>query len=366
MAAYIFLFAGTFAVFLVYYIYRERSGFTIPRKNYETIFFFAFFILLVAFRGDTVGADTDRYIYLFNHIKSESLGQVITTTNVEQGFRILEKLLSIVIKNPHFYLAVIALITLIPIGMLYYHESELPLLALAMFMAFPTSHMAFSGLRQMMSIALIVPAFYLVRNKRLIPFLLVVLAAYFFHQSAIIILLLYPVYHLPLKTVSFAVVLPTIAFVFLYNNVVFTWLIRFLPEQLIEKKDQIVDTGGTSVLVLMVFLVVLSFFMIRKSNMDKETSGLRNILVLSAILQCFAPINTLAMRLNYYFILFVPLAVARILNRCDEDKKKIAVVMNIALTVFFTATFFYKAAIGNDGFQMFPYKSCSDWLNQFI
>ena len=366
MAAYIFLFAGTFAVYMVDYIFRARSDFSVPRRRIEIIFFFAAYILLVAFRDDTVGADTDRYVFLFNSIKSESLGTVLRSTNVEYGFRILEKLLSYVIKNPHIYLAVIAVITLVPIGIMYYRESELPLLALAMFMAFPVSHMAFSGLRQMLAITFIVPAFYLVKNKRLIPFLFVVLAAFFFHQSALIILLLYPVYHLPLKTISFAVVLPTILFVFLYKNVIFQWLIRIMPENFLEKKEELVDTGGTSFLFMMVFFVVMSFFMIRKSNIDKETSGLRNVLFLSAILQCFAPINTLAMRLNYYYILLVPFAVCRLLNRCDEDKKPIAVVLSIALTAFFTFVFFYKGATGNDGLMIFPYKSCSDLLNQYL
>ena len=360
MVAYIILVGGTFAVSLFYYFQRKRQHFLVERKNYEVIFFFAFFILMLAFRAGTVGADTGRYIMLYENVRASSFGSIFRDDN-ELGYRVAEKLLSYVIKDPQLYLAVHACATITPIAYLYYKESELPLLALTMFMVLPVFHMAFTGLRQMVAIAMAVPVYYAVKEKKLVRFLILIAIAYLFHQSAFILLLLYPIYHLSAKVASLAVILPSLAFVYLYNSVLYRWLMRLVPERFVERYNDVWDTGGNSVLVMFVLMVVLCFFLVRKENLDKETTGLRNILVLSALLQCFAPINGFAMRINYFFIVFVPIAVSRIINQTDEDKKPFAVVACIVLIAFFLFNFFYKGFKGQDGFLIFPYKTIFGW-----
>lgn len=357
MLVYFILVGGTFAVSLISYELRKRTHFLVEKKNYEVIFFFAFMILMLALRAETVGADTWRYIYLYREIANTPFGDLFAN-DVELGYRIAEKLLSYILKDPQLYLAFHAVVTITPLAYLYYKEAEMPLLALTMFMALPTFHMAFTGLRQMVAISFIVPAFYAVREKKFLRFLILVALAYMFHQSAFIMLLLYPIYHLPTKRASLVVILPTIIFVYLYNSVLFRWIIRFLPERYFERYNDVWDTGGISVLLMFVAIVILCFFLIRRENLDKDTAGLRNILVLSALLQCFAPINGFAMRVNYYFIVLVPIATARFINRVDDDKRRIAAIAWLGMVVFFLFIFFYKGFNGQDSFKIFPYGTC--------
>ena len=358
MGAYFVLVGGTFAVSWVYYRLRKHSHFSRERKNYELIFFFAFYILMLSLRASTVGADTSRYIYLYNEIKTMSLKTVLLNADAEQGYRIVEKLISYVLRDPQMYLALMALITIVPIAYLYYKEAELPLMTMSLFIALPVFHMAFTGLRQMVAITFAVPIFYAAKEKKLVRFLILILIAYFFHQSAFILLLLYPIYHLKPKAISLVLVLPIIGFIFLFNSVIYKWLMHFVPERFLERYDKVWDTGGNSVLIMLVLLVILCFFMIRSENLSTEDSGLRNILVLSAIFQCFAPINGFAMRINYYFILFVPIAIGRIFNRADDDKRPFAAIGAIAITVIMLYIFFSKGFKGQDGFKIFPYGTC--------
>lgn len=360
MVAYLVLVGGTFAAYLLNYFQRRKRHFLCENKKYEIIFFFAFFILMLAFRASSVGADTARYILLYEKTRAASFGSIFRD-DVELGYRVAEKILSYVIKNPQLYLAIHAAATVIPIAYLYYKESELPLLELTMFMVLPVFHMAFTGLRQMVAIAFTVPVFYAVKERKLVRFLILVVIAYFFHQSAFILFLLYPIYHLSAKVASLAVIAPSLVFVYFYNAVLYKWLMRLVPERFVERYDNVWDTGGYSVLIMFVLMVVLCFFLIRTKNLDKETLGLRNVLVLSALLQCFVPINGFAMRINFYFIVLVPLAVSRIINRADEDKKPFAVIACIVLVAFFLFNFFYKGFKGQDGFMIFPYKTIFGW-----
>ena len=75
--------------------------------------------------------------------------------------------------------------------------------------------------------------------------------------------------------------------------------------------------------------------------MDKETLALRNILVLTTALQSFSLVHPLAMRINYYFIIFVPIAMARILPCAKDVFKPISRWIEGAINIFFTAYFLF-------------------------
>lgn len=61
----------------------------------------------------------------------------------------------------------------------------------------------------------------------------------------------------------------------------------------------------------------------QESKMDKDIIGLRNILFLSAFLQCFTLVNYWAMRMNYYFLIFLPILISKIPGCCKEQDKGI-------------------------------------------
>ena len=66
----------------------------------------------------------------------------------------------------------------------------------------------------------------------------------------------------------------------------------------------ITQTGAFTMLMLFVMFAVFAFLVPDDATLDAETIGLRNFLLLSIVLQMFAPLHTLAMRMNYYYIIF--------------------------------------------------------------
>ena len=56
-------------------------------------------------------------------------------------------------------------------------------------------------------------------------------------------------------------------------------------------------------------------------------------------LQCFAPVHYIAMRLNYYFIIFVPIAVPKMIKKTSKQYEQVAALANVVLTLFFAFYF---------------------------
>ena len=124
------------------------------------------------------------------------------------------------------------------------------------------------------------------------------------------------------------------------------------------------NTGAYNVLVLFVLFLVYSFVMVNDNNADKDFIGLRNFMLAATCIQFFASLNSVAMRVNYYFIVFIPILISKVYNRCEGNKKNIALIGNTVMISFFFLYFFYSAYTGKDILQIFPYKAF--WQKEVI
>ncbi|MBR4099793.1 MAG: EpsG family protein [Clostridia bacterium] len=329
------------------------------KANGEVIAFFLIFFFLLVLRDFIVGTDLVGYIYHFKRTTYLSWNKIFNMEDIEIGYWVLMKIVSFISDDFRALLIVIALICCIPTAYFYYKESDNGVISILLYLTatsiFP---MAFSGLRQTVAIVFAIPAFYFVKNKKLILFVLTVFIASLFHKSAWIMLLLYPVYYFKLRTKHLSsVVAPLTALVFLFRNSIFDFLLKFVGEDYQDKYGSATETGAYTMIILIALFVVFSFVAIDEDNIDEETNGLRGILVLTLMLQIFASLNHVAMRFNYYFLLFLPITVTRALSKSNKLDKEIINVVKIVFVVFFTAYFFYDAYTGADTLSIYPYKS---------
>jgi len=96
--------------------------------------------------------------------------------------------------------------------------------------------------------------------------------------------------------------------------------------------------------------------MVNDKQIDPVTMGFRNITIIIVIIQLFAPIHALAMRFNYYLIIYLPLLISKVISRPKAELKNIAQLAHIVIVIFFTGYFFINAYTGEDILQVFPYK----------
>jgi len=117
------------------------------------------------------------------------------------------------------------------------------------------------------------------------------------------------------------------------------------------------ETGAYAVMLLLIVLLMYSFLIPESSKLDDTTIGLRNLTALSVFLQTFSSVHAIAMRMNYYYLLFIPILIPRIIISGDTKYRTLIKLSIICMVIFFTVYYFYKAYTGSDILEVYPYKS---------
>lgn len=335
----------------------RTDKFSEHKKNKTVIwFFFGIVLFMLSLRGEKVGSDTPVYLYHFEKISRFSIEQIFEQYENEYGYYLLNKAISFFTKNNQIFLAIIAIICVAPVAHLYAKNSENAMLTIAIFIISSNFPILFSGLRQSIALAVVAISYKYIKEKKLWKFLLLILLAFFFHKSALVALLLYPMYHMKITKPKLFVFIPIIATVFVFNKPIFEFMIQFLGEY--GENYSAKETGAYAMIVLFALFVLLAYIAPDESKMDKETIGLRNIMVLALTMQTFALASPVAMRMNYYNIMLVPLLLPKIINRCHDRNRKTYQFIELGLIVFFILYYFYRAYTSDPAttLMLYPYK----------
>ena len=261
--------------------------------------------------------------------------------------------------NYQIFLAFVAAICILPIALLYCEDRHFGFLKIVIFVNLPTFVMMFSGLRQAIAISIGTIAYHFVRKKKLFPFLLTVLIAFGFHKSSFMLLPMYWIYQIRFKRKHLLIIAPAMVVLYLFNSTIFNFLLTFIGDYADKYDATAGATGAVNMLILFGLFVIFSYVLSDESKMTDEMFGLRNFLLVCFALQCFAPVHNLAMRLNYYYILFIPIAVAKVFPVVRSQYRQIAKLAHIVLCAFFTVYFLYTSYIscitGISDLDTFPY-----------
>ncbi len=353
MLPYYFLIAAPFLVSVLQFESQARQMIS-KKKNWPILLFFLIYFVLLACRHETVGLDTISYEKLFNSISNTAWSDLYNYRGSEFGYTILNKLVSAVGGNYRVFLVLSSAIIVIPLAKMYFEYSDNSMVSISIFLVLPMFIMLFSGTRQAIAMSIGVWSFYAAKNKRPIWFLLSVLLAFSFHQSAFILLLLYPAYHLKLRPIHLVTLIPAYVLSFFFREQIFLGLLPLLGDKYVERYSEINETGAVTMLILFAIFLAYAFIVPKGIEIDETTNGLRNFLVLAVFIQMFSTISTITMRINYYYLLFLPLLIPRITSRWTTVDKFIRNVANITMVVFFVLYYMIKAYT-TDSLDIYPY-----------
>lgn len=346
-----------FAPPAISYVFCSRERDKKRRIFMSMLMFFAGFLFLVAFRHLDIGTDNDNYKIIFEGLQTSNWIKNAQILDLELGYVWLNSMVGSVTNNYQALVIVIALISIIPIAIMYIRESESSCLTVMLFLCVGVFSIYFSALRQVLAMAFVVPAYYFTKNKKPILFVLTVLVAMLFHQSAFIMLVFYPIYRTKITTKKFLFVIPIVLLAYIFNSQIFTFLVSLMGERYEERYGALETTGAVTMIILFALFVLYSYFIVDEDKLNSDSVGLRNILIICLILQLFAPINSVAMRMNYYFLVFVPLAIPKMANRCKDNYKQLSWLSVVIMSVFFMGYFVITMNTGADILQVFPYKA---------
>lgn len=332
----------------------KNTGFDYKKKNqWALAFFFAFLTAIIALRYATVGSDTQNYIYYFEKF-SELTWDELKEYPLEYGFSLFGKAITLITEDVQIFFAVTAVAVSAMIYFTYRRLCTDASLTIVLFCTMSTFLLMFSGVRQMLAIGIGFVAYELTRRKKLTFFVLVVLLAMSFHTSAFMLAFMYPLYHVKITKNWLFFIVPLLAVIFVFNQPIFSFLSAIL-ERYTEYEGGISATGAYTMLILFIAFAVFCFLIPEEKRLDKETVGLRNFLLLAVAIQMFAPLHFWAMRMNYYYIIFIPLLIPKIIACSNEMWSRVAVWGRHIMLVFFLAYFFFNAYLG-DNLEVFPYR----------
>jgi len=332
-----------------------QTGRTIDDRHRTSLkwFFFLLFCLMT-FRHFSVGTDTASYINTFSRMQNVSWNTVFHVSK-EKGYWILVKLISLFSSSQQMYLAVISLIILLPIAALYTKNCDDVSLTLLLFVTLSNLIMIFSGIRQSIAISIGIIAYHWTKENKFIPFLLTVALAMTFHISAFILFPMYFVYRAKITRKWLIVVVPAMIAVFVFRSQVFLFF-EGLSTTFSDKYGmKTTDTGAYATLILYLMFAFISYLFADESSLDKELVGLRNIMLVTVALQMFASVHHLAMRLNYYYMIFIPVLIPKIIRHSSFTWRKTAYLARYVMVLFFLGYFLYTAAQDGGALDVYPY-----------
>ena len=149
-------------------------------------------------------------------------------------------------------------------------------------------------------------------------------------------------------------VIPLLGGIYFFHRQLFSFL-GLILNQFTDYDTSVTKTGAVTSLILFVLFAIFSFLVPDETKMDDDTRGMRNFLLFSVAIQMFAPLHNLAMRMNYYYIIFIPLLIPKIIEARSERWGQVAITARHIMVIFFTVYFFYNAYTGTSNLRVFPY-----------
>lgn len=346
--------------FITQYKCKYTFGYEIKEKilkqNCMLHVFFIMLLLLLALRDETIGRDLSNYKYYFEKI-SLMTKEEIFEYDLDVLYTSLNWSVSRFTDDFQVFLGVVALITIIPVVSLYSEDREHSFLKIVLFMNMSTFIMMFSGLRQAIAISIGLIAYRCVKKKKLLLFIVFVIIAWGFHHSAFMVFLFYPLYHFSFKKKHLWFVVPVIICVFIFNKQIFMMVTSLIDSD--KYSSEISNTGAYTMIILFIMFAFFSYVIPDEKIMDKETLGLRNFLLIAVLLQCFSPIHTIAMRMNYYYIIFIPILIPKIITYAKDELKEIAYFAKVILILFFVSYYLFNTynscQTGISALDTYPY-----------
>lgn len=328
---------------LTFFTYLLASDLHYTKRKVDritVIFFFTAYLLLLCLRDYSVGVDTYGYVGEYEYTRLLDAGAAMAYGDEEIGFKLFRMIVQC-FGGARLFVSVAAVLIVVPVMYLYQREAEGSIICVSFFLISLLFEMFFSGMRQSIAIALGVPAYYLVKKKSLFKFLLIVALACTFHKSAIVLLALYPVYHLRITKRWLWAIIPAMVLVVWQRDLLLGWIFQLAGEEYNYKYSYLTgDSGQLKLMILFVMLAIYSYVILDEKIAEKEDIGLRNILLLASCIHLFTPLHPTISRINYYFILFIPVAISRINNRCYKYMSEVRTIATGVMPVFFILYFF--------------------------
>ena len=302
-------------------------------------------ILISGLRSTAVGADTLSYKISFENVKSYNIeyflknvtNKYISGVSIKDpGYDLFVKIFQYISGNYQIYLMFIAILFMVPFTVWIIRESKDPLVSFALYSSLFYSFFSITGIRQTIATAMVVLiGDKLIKNKKLIPFVIIVLLASTIHASALVFLPFYFLSRIPvnIKTISAWIIGIVISFLARRQLKAFFIDISGYDDYV---KDY--EGAGTPIFSLLMFLILIWVLVSFSGDKEKdENRRFYNALFLALFFTPLTWMNPSAMRIVQYFSIYLVLLIPHMVEvTFDKKSQKPAsgIIVTILLLLF--------------------------------
>ncbi len=303
------------------------------------------FFVLLALRGEDIGADTDQYTRMFEAAEIGVFDKYYQ--RIEGGYRLFLIVLTKIFDNPQWQYIVFAAFSFIVFVYFLERNSCKPEWFVLMFLALNLYAFYMTGLRQAIAMTICLLAYEKIKEKKLIWFLLLVALAMSFHMAAIFFIPAYFIAHL--KTTRAKIPLYILVFIVaaIYNEELFMF-----AGDAFEIKYGIEETNNGYVMIGLMFIITVFSFLRLKTLVayNENNKYLIQLNVIHMGLWMLRLFSRTAERPTMFYTFFTILLVEQLIMSIKN--KEMRALVNVCVTGFATLYFFYRLS----GMGITPYE----------
>ncbi len=301
---------------------------------------------LIALRDSSLGADTAGYLKFFDKMVRIPWDRIFIVNNAtyefEEGFVVFEKLVTHITHDSLVYL--VSVVTFANqlekahFTFLYFYAT----LGLYTFM--------FTGVRQSLAMCVCLFSYQFLKNKRFIPFLLMVVLAFYFHKSAILFLTVYFIYDRKIGWLN--MLLYALLGLLAYNNID---IIQEWFNDTLEYDYGIEKTGNGVVFLLVIIAITVFAYCVILANrvLTDQARGMLNVGVITLIFWVLRLETRVAERPSYYFMFFTIAMLCHAIEAPKEEKERS--ILKVVICVLCMALYMYRFM--SNFSNMIPYQT---------
>ena len=315
-----------------YWIYLVMLGFLVgyslanTKEQRRSIYYASVVFLLIIFIAQdfSVSIDIAEYMRQYAIIPTLTFGQMLTH-KFEIGYVLLCRLLEMTFESDRVLLLAMGVLILLPFGRFYDREFSQPMVALMAFVALGMYMHAIIFWRQLAAMAILTFAIPYIRQRKLLPFLLILLAAMSFHKTAVVFLWIYLIYNIPIgKWLLIGCAGLAVVLGFFGNAIIDLGIALLYPKYALFPRLSI---GGYTLLALLWVVTLLSSWVFRQ-RMDDPRVRIPFLMILTAATiqpVCFAFYNWL--RIVLYFRVALAAITAELFVELFQNKENVVLAL---------------------------------------
>lgn len=313
---------GFYWIYFIMFAFLMGYHFAGSRETKTRLYWIAcgFLILMFALQDAGVSTDIEEYMRQFALIPGLSFGEMLTH-KFEIGYVLLNKMLAAMFESDRVLMVVMSFLILIPFGICFEKETEESMMALMSFLAVGMYIHSIIYWRQLCAMGILMFSYRFIRERKPVPFLLMVLAAMTFHKASVVFVVMYIAYVIPVNKW----LMLGMGAVSVVLGIFGQPLVRFVT-QFIYKYEEfyfVPDGGFTMTAVLWIF-TLLVYWLMRERLEEPRIKVPFLMILIAATLQpvCLAFYNWLRIVLFFRvaMVLLIPELYVTVFKQKENNK----------------------------------------------